>query len=118
MSLGQRIEASWQRGGPLTSLLLPASLLYAAASSLYRLIYASGLRKCQDLPVPVIVVGNLIVGGAGKTPTVLALLALLAEQGVRAGVISRGYGRRGHPPKTVFEGFQRGTLSMRCLQWA
>ncbi len=45
--------------------------------------------------MPVIVVGNLIVGGAGKTPTVLALLALLAEQGVRAGVISRGYGRRG-----------------------
>jgi len=95
MSLSQRIEASWQRGGLLTWLLWPVSVLYAAISGLYRLAYASGLRKCRDLPVPVIVVGNLIVGGAGKTPTVLALLQLLAEQGLRAGVISRGYGRQG-----------------------
>lgn len=94
MSLSQRIEASWSGGGPLTLALWPASFIYAAVTALYRLMYASGLRKSQRLPVPVIVVGNLIVGGAGKTPTVMAILHLLANAGVRAGVISRGYGRR------------------------
>lgn len=95
MSLSQRIEASWYGRGLLTLALLPASALYAALTGLYRVLYASGLRKCQALPVPVIVVGNLIVGGAGKTPTVLALLEILAGQGLHAGVISRGYGRNG-----------------------
>ncbi|MBT9458681.1 MAG: tetraacyldisaccharide 4'-kinase [Burkholderiaceae bacterium] len=94
MSLAQRIERSWQQGGPLQLLLRPLSWIYAALSGLHRLLYVSGLRKRQVLPVPVIIVGNLIVGGAGKTPTVLALLQLLQGRGLRVGVISRGYGRR------------------------
>lgn len=94
MSLAQRIERSWQVGGPMQLALRPLSWLYAALSGLQRWLYATGLRKRQVLPVPVIVVGNLIVGGAGKTPTVLALLQLLQQRGLRVGVISRGYGRR------------------------
>ena len=54
-----------------------------------------GLKRTEALPVPVIVVGNWIVGGAGKTPTTLALLELLRARGLNAGVVSRGYGREG-----------------------
>lgn len=101
MTLKQRIEASWYRGELLTLALWPVSLIYAAISALHRQLYTSGLRKCQHLPVPVIVVGNLIVGGAGKTPAVLALLQILAAQGLRAGVVSRGYGRQEDAPTVL-----------------
>ena len=56
-------------------------------------LYRLGLQRMQRLPVPVVVVGNLVVGGAGKTPTVIAVVALLRERGYTPGVISRGYGR-------------------------
>jgi len=103
MSLAQRIERSWQEGGPLQLALRPLSWLYAALSGLHRWLYATGLRKRQVLPVPVIIVGNLIVGGAGKTPTVLALLQLLQQRGLRVGVISRGYGRGSQAVQLVDE---------------
>ena len=94
MSLRQYIEASWRRRSALTLVLWPISLLYAMLSGIHRQIYARGLRTPEALPVPVLVVGNLIVGGAGKTPTVLALLQILAARGIKAGVVSRGYGRQ------------------------
>lgn len=75
--------------------LLPLSWLYAALLALRALAYRLGLKRSQPLPVPVIVVGNWIVGGAGKTPTTLALLRLLRARGLRPGVVSRGYGREG-----------------------
>ena len=57
-------------------------------------LYRRGALRTHRLPVPVVVVGNLVAGGAGKTPTVIDLVALLREQGHTPGVISRGYGRR------------------------
>ena len=66
-----------------------------------RLAYRLGLKRTESLPVPVVVVGNWIVGGAGKTPTTLALLTLLAARGLRAGVVSRGYGREGDGVRLV-----------------
>lgn len=82
-------------GGPLSAALLPLSWLYRALLALRSLAWRIGLKRAETLPVPVIVVGNWIVGGAGKTPTTLALLALLRARGLRAGVVSRGYGRAG-----------------------
>lgn len=93
--LGTRLQDEWLSGGPLSTALLPLSWLYRGVLALRRHAYALGLRRTEALPVPVIVVGNWIVGGAGKTPTTLALLALLRERGLRAGVVSRGYGRDG-----------------------
>ncbi len=88
MSFSQRLQREWLAGGSLVQLLRPLSALYG----LLLRIYTRRVRP-QTLPVPVIVVGNWIVGGAGKTPTTLALLGLLKTMGIRAGVISRGYGR-------------------------
>ena len=58
----------------------------------------------RSLPVPVLVVGNLIVGGAGKTPTVMALLPVLRSAGWHPGVVSRGHGRKGDAPVAVEPG--------------
>lgn len=88
-------------GGALSAALLPLSWLYGALLALRRLAYLFGLKRVETLPVPVIVVGNWIVGGAGKTPTTLALLELLRARGLRAGVVSRGYGREGDSVRLV-----------------
>jgi tetraacyldisaccharide 4'-kinase len=88
-------------GGLLSAALLPLSWLYRGLLALRRLAYATGLLRVPTLPVPVIVVGNWIVGGAGKTPTTLALLAQLRARGLKAGVVSRGYGREGDGVRLV-----------------
>lgn len=62
---------------------------------MHRRLYSTGVLAAQRVGVPVIVVGNVTVGGGGKTPLVIALVAHFARQGVQAGVVSRGYGRRG-----------------------
>ncbi|ABV37432.1 Tetraacyldisaccharide 4'-kinase [Shewanella sediminis HAW-EB3] len=73
-------------------LLLPLSLLFAAITALRRSLFKIGIKKQSRLPVPVIVVGNITVGGSGKTPTVIYLVELLRRHGYQPGVISRGYG--------------------------
>jgi tetraacyldisaccharide 4'-kinase len=88
-------------GGPLSIALLPLSWLYRSVLALRKLAYRVGLQRPQALPVPVIVVGNWIVGGAGKTPTTLALLELLRVRGLNAGVVSRGYGREGQGVRLI-----------------
>lgn len=94
-TLTDRLQAQWLTGGPLSAALLPLSWLYRGLLGLRTLAYRTGLKQVARLPVPVIVVGNWIVGGAGKTPTALALLELLRARGLKAGVVSRGYGRDG-----------------------
>ncbi|HEU5294606.1 MAG TPA: tetraacyldisaccharide 4'-kinase [Burkholderiaceae bacterium] len=91
-----RLLASWQRPRPdaLARALQPLSWLYRALSGAQRTLYRSGLRPSQRAPRPLIVVGNLLAGGVGKTPTVIAVVELLRALGYNPGVVSRGYGRR------------------------
>lgn len=86
------IERIWSGRSPLYLLLLPLSLLYGVITALIRLSYRLGLRKAWRAPVPVVVVGNLTAGGNGKTPVVIWLVERLQQQGLRVGVVSRGYG--------------------------
>ncbi|MEX2629784.1 MAG: tetraacyldisaccharide 4'-kinase [Tistlia sp.] len=82
-----RAPAFWSRRGLASSLLLPAALLWDLGGWLrWRLV------RPERLPIPVVCVGNLTAGGAGKTPTVLALAALLKERGLAVHALSRGYG--------------------------
>ncbi|MEY2677662.1 MAG: putative Tetraacyldisaccharide 4-kinase [Pseudomonadota bacterium] len=78
----------------LVALLLPVSWLFGAAVAIRRELYRRGIYKQETLPVPVIVVGNVMVGGVGKTPITMALVNHLKAQGWRVGVLSRGYGRK------------------------
>jgi tetraacyldisaccharide 4'-kinase len=91
-SLQRQVEAAWARRGALAALLWPLSLLYRSAVALRAAAYALGLLRSERLAAPAIVVGNLVAGGAGKTPATLALVALLRRAGWTPGIVSRGYG--------------------------
>lgn len=92
-ALEDRLQRAWRDDDRLAHLLRPLAALHGAVIRLRVLLYRLGLKRSEPLPVPVIVVGNWVVGGAGKTPTTLALLDTLQRLNLRAGVISRGYGR-------------------------
>lgn len=77
---------------------LPLACLYGGATGLRRTLYRRGVLKNQRLPVPVIVVGNIVAGGAGKTPLVIALVEALRARGFKPGVVSRGYGGSARQP--------------------
>jgi len=81
-------------GQLLVLVLLPISWLFAVLVAIRRALYQHGFFKQEVLPVPVIVVGNVMVGGVGKTPITMALVNHLKAQGLRVGVLSRGYGRK------------------------
>lgn len=86
------IEKSWQNHHPIMWMMLPLVLLYWLVTAIRRLCYRVGIKRVITLPVPVIVVGNLTVGGNGKTPVVVWLVKLLQSLHYNVGVISRGYG--------------------------
>jgi len=72
--------------------LLPLSLVYGAASGTRRFLYAKRVRRATRIPCPVVVVGNVSVGGTGKTPLVCWLVAHLVHRGYKPGIVTRGYG--------------------------
>ncbi|QDD63659.1 tetraacyldisaccharide 4'-kinase [Herbaspirillum seropedicae] len=86
------LSRAWQSRGPLACLLWPLSLLFGALSGVRRLLFALGVKRSERLPVPVVVVGNIFVGGTGKTPFAIWLIEALRAAGYTPGVISRGYG--------------------------
>jgi tetraacyldisaccharide 4'-kinase len=94
-------ERHWFRLSALSLALWPASLLYRLLVALRRLAYRSGALPTVRLPVAVIVVGNLVVGGTGKTPLVLWLAAMLRSNGHRPGIVSRGYRGNARAPMEV-----------------
>jgi tetraacyldisaccharide 4'-kinase len=93
--LAARIEAhltrEWQRRGALAWALTPFACVFGAIAALRRAAFALGWRKTVRIGVPVVVVGNVTVGGTGKTPTVIALVEALRAAGFEPGVVSRGY---------------------------
>lgn len=104
-TLRARIETllrrEWQRRGWLARALWPLSLLFGAIAAARRACYTHGLFHSERLAVPVIVVGNVTVGGTGKTPVVIALVEALRDMGMTPGVVSRGYGARVKQPVAV-----------------
>ena len=100
MSFARWLQSRWFQ--PRLSLALcwlaPLWLLFSVLAALRRLAYRRGWQPAAKLPVPVVVVGNLIVGGAGKTPLTLALVQALRLQGWHPGIISRGYGAQAAQP--------------------
>lgn len=91
---GNWLARAWRQRGPAACLLWPVSLLYGLVSGLHRWLYQAGILKIEHCAVPVIVIGNVVAGGAGKTPLVIALAKHLKQQGLQVGVVSRGYGRQ------------------------
>ena len=89
------LQDAWLRRGPVAWLLLPLTGLYALLSAGHRALYRIGLLRAERLPVPVVVVGNVVAGGAGKTPVVMAIAQHLLGRGISCGVVSRGHGRQG-----------------------
>ncbi len=94
----------WLRATPLSRALVPLSWLFRAAVAFRRLLYRAHLIPAVRLPVPVIVIGNVMVGGTGKTPLVIALVERLREAGYRPGVVTRGYGAQSSAPVLVAAG--------------
>ena len=87
------IEKSWyKKPSLLTVLLLPLSVIFWLISTLRKYLYKINILKAFKAHVPVIVVGNISVGGNGKTPFVIWLAQYLQQQGLKVAVISRGYG--------------------------
>ncbi|MDH2916642.1 MAG: tetraacyldisaccharide 4'-kinase [Gallionella sp.] len=100
----ERLQHHWYRLSPLHLLLYPASLIFRALVAIRRLLYRRGALASVKLPVPVIVVGNISVGGTGKTPLTLWMAQQLIDDGWHPGIISRGYRsskNESRPPQSV-----------------
>jgi tetraacyldisaccharide 4'-kinase len=93
-ALESLLTQAWQSRGFIACLLLPFSAIFFLIIFFRRILYRLGIFQSTILPVPVIVVGNIFIGGTGKTPLVIWLVSALRAHGYSPGVISRGYGAR------------------------
>lgn len=100
-SLESTLTHAWLRRGPLACALFPVSLVFRALSGLRARLYRSGALAATRLPVPVIVVGNIFIGGTGKTPLTIWLAGALRAAGFTPGIISRGHGGKEALPRAV-----------------
>jgi tetraacyldisaccharide 4'-kinase len=91
----------WYRLTPVSILLYPLSLAFRLAVAVRRLLFRLGVLPSVRLGIPVVVVGNLTVGGTGKTPLILALTTALRQSGLQPGILSRGYGGTSLEPRAV-----------------
>ena len=103
MDVASRLTRAWYapRATALANTLRPLSWLFGAVAASRRAAYRNGWLRRVRLRVPVVVVGNLTAGGAGKTPLVIALVAALRARGRRPGIVSRGHGRRTRDTRAV-----------------
>jgi len=98
VALADELTEAWYGAGRSPWWTWPLAGLYGTLAALRRALYRLGVLHRVRLPVPVVVIGNLTAGGAGKTPLTIALAAALREHGLRPGVVSRGHGGRRHEP--------------------
>jgi len=113
----------WYEPNFLTVILLPISALFCVLVIIRRLLYRANIMKTYRLPVPVIVVGNITVGGTGKTPLVVSIIDHLKKQGFKPGIVSRGYGGKAAtwPQQVTVDsdpeqvGDEAVLLAQRCL---
>jgi tetraacyldisaccharide 4'-kinase len=101
LSFFRKAPTFWERRGPTALILWPLSWVYGLVLRIGKLIQDLGLSNRQAAPVPIIIVGNIRVGGTGKTPIVIALAQRLSQLGWRPGIISRGYGSTQTSPTQV-----------------
>jgi tetraacyldisaccharide 4'-kinase len=99
-----QLTALWYGEHPAASLLQPLASCYGALVALRRRAYRAGWLRSGSVGKPVVVVGNLTVGGTGKTPLTLWLARELGALGLEVGIVSRGYGRSGGEPRRVKAG--------------
>ena len=98
MALAQIIQDAWNAQAKWLVVLRPLSWLYRLGFVSNHWLYQKGIKKSYSAPIPVMVIGNITVGGSGKTPLLIHLVDYLTEKNVRVGVISRGYGGQGPFP--------------------
>lgn len=118
----KRLDYYWYNKGFITLVLTPVSWLYCLLAILRRYLYHINLLKTHNLPVPVIIVGNITAGGTGKTPMVTWVIEMLRQHGYNPGIVSRGYGgEASHWPQQVrvdsdprMVGDEAILLSRRC----
>ena len=97
MAMSDRLLAAWYTGHPALKLLQPLEWLYRRVVTAKRARFLAGLGDIYQPPVPLVVVGNITVGGTGKTPLILWMIEHCQRAGLRVGVVSRGYGAK--PPQ-------------------
>jgi len=85
------VQALWHKKGYLLYPLIPLSWLFILVASLRRRLYQRGVLTQTRFKIPVIIIGNLSLGGSGKTPLVIYIAQMLQRRGLRVGIISRGY---------------------------
>lgn len=101
-SLARWFEDAWYKEMYISGWFMPLSMFYVDVIKFRRFLYRIGVFKKTKLPVPVIIVGNITVGGTGKTPLVIWMVEFLKQNGYKPGVISRGYaGKANQIPQTV-----------------
>lgn len=101
MSLAQVIQEAWQKQAKWLIVFRPLSWLYRVGFLFNQKLYQLGIKRAYRAPVPIMVIGNITVGGSGKTPLLIHLVNYLHSHNVRVGVISRGYGGKGSFPTLV-----------------
>ncbi len=92
LSIFRRAPQFWERRGPTSLLLWPLAYLYGCILRIRKLFFDLGITRPKPAPVPIIIVGNIRVGGTGKTPIVIAIAERLSQLGWKPAIISRGYG--------------------------
>jgi len=95
MKLSAQLQRAWMERGVAARCLLPLAAVFAALVAVRRGLYRRAWLRSERLPVPVVVVGSITVGGSGKTPLTLWLVDALRRHGLSPGIVSRGHGGAG-----------------------